>query len=89
MRPQRPCLDCGTLTRNPHSRCRPCHLTHQKTRNQNRTQYTGPWYAYSRRRRKEQPWCSICQTTQDLTVDHDTDQVMCRPCNSARRRNPT
>ena len=87
MRPQRPCLTCGTLTRNPGSRCRPCEQAHQRTRNQTRTQYTGTWQATSRRARKAQPWCSICGATSDLTLDHEHGQVECRSCNSSHRRN--
>lgn len=86
--PQKPCLGCGLLTRSTTSRCGPCQGNRDRERNTRRTQYQGPWQAYSRQRRREQPWCSICQATTDLTVDHDTDLVMCRSCNSSRRRNP-
>lgn len=86
-RPQRPCLGpgCGALTRNPGGRCRPCEQAHQKTRNANRPQYAGTWQATSKRARKEQPWCSVCGTTQNLTLDHETLSVQCRACNSAHR----
>lgn len=88
MRPPKPCLDCGVPTRNPGGRCRPHELEHQRRRNQKRTQYQGTWPATSRRARRAQPWCSICGTTQDLTLDHEHGQVECRSCNSSHRRNP-
>ena len=86
MRPLRPCLGCGALTRNPGSRCRPCEQAHQKLRNERRTQYAGTWRATSRRARKAQPWCSICGAQLDLTLDHEHGQVECRSCNSSHRR---
>lgn len=88
MRPLRPCLDCGARTRNPGSRCRRCELDHQRARNAARPQYAGSWYATSRRARIAQPWCSICGTNADLTLDHEHGQVECRECNSRHRRNP-
>lgn len=70
------------------SRCRRCELDHQRARNATRPQYAGSWYATSRRARKAQPWCSICGTNADLTLDHEHGQVECRECNSRHRRNP-
>lgn len=39
----------------------------------------------------DQPWCSRCGATRDLTADHEFPgdpmsplRTMCRPCNSAR-----
>lgn len=87
-RPLRICVTCGARYRTDGSRCRPCELAHQRARNAARPQYAGTWPAYSRARRKAQPWCSICGAVGDTTVDHDTDLVMCVHCNSSRRRNP-
>lgn len=87
-RPQRPCLNCGTPTRNPNSRCRPCEQQHQRDRNQRRTQYHGDWATISKQARLAQPYCSLCGTTKDLTLDHEHQQVECRTCNSSHRRNP-
>jgi len=98
MRPQRPCLDCGALTRNPGGRCRPHELEHQRARNQKRTQYAGQWQALSRQARQTTPWCHcdlpghghdgrICNQLDDLTLDHQFGRVECRSCNSAHRRN--
>lgn len=89
MRPLRPCLDCGTRTRNPGSRCRSCELAHQRARNAARkAQYGGTWAATSRRARRARPICARCGRTDDLTLDHETGQVECRSCNSSHRRNP-
>lgn len=93
MRPLRICLGvadqaCATRTRNPGGRCRPCELEFQRRRNQARLQYQGSWKGVSRRARRAQPWCSVCGTPYDLTLDHEHGQVECRPCNSGHRRNP-
>lgn len=89
MRPLVICIDCGQRTRNPGGRCRKCYLAHEKVRNAARKNlYGGTWRAESKARCKEQPWCSICGNPGDLTLDHDTNLVMCRHCNSSRRRNP-
>lgn len=90
MNAPRTCLDCGKPTRK--SRCIPCTLARQRIRNKSperQALYGGTWQAYSERRRKEQPWCSLCGRRGPLSVDHDTDLVMCVQCNSSRRRNPT
>lgn len=86
-RPQRPCLTCGTLTRNPTSRCRPCQQAHDQARNARRPQYAGTWKTTSKKARQEQPWCSLCGTTQNLTLDHEHGQVECKSCNASHRRN--
>jgi hypothetical protein len=92
MRPQKPCLGlpgypCGVLTRNPKGRCRPCQQAHDRKRNRDRTQYQGDWQATSRKARKAQPWCTVCGTTEQLSLDHETGTVQCVPCNSSHRRN--
>ena len=87
----KPCLDCGKPS--PDTRC-PTH-----TRAASRTRgsaaargYDHRWRRLSKRAIRNQPWCTDCHTTVDLTGDHlvwpartlaDID-VVCRPCNSAR-----
>jgi len=92
MTPTRPCLGvpgqtCTNRTRAPRGRCPSCERLWQKARNARRTQYHGSWRATSRAARKAQPWCSICGTVYDLTLDHEHGQVECRVCNSRHRRN--
>lgn len=82
----RPCLDCGAPTKG--TRCPAHEAARQRARNQARTQYAGTWRTQSRRARKAQPWCSICGTPYDLTLDHEHGQVECRVCNSRHRRQP-
>lgn len=88
MTPLRSCLRCGARTRDPGPRCRTCELDYQRRRNRARIQYQGSWKATSKRARRAQPWCSICGTTEDLTLDHEHGQVECRAHNSSHRRNP-
>lgn len=83
----RPCLECGSPTKG--TRCPIHEAARQRTRNQARTQYAGQWRATSKRARKAQPWCSICGTPFDLTLDHEHGQVECRTCNSRHRREPS
>lgn len=86
----RTCLDCGTLHNRPDPRCRPCYLTHQQRRNHNprrQALYSGPWATLSRRARATSPMCFRCGARRDLTLDHETGTVECRPCNSSHRRN--
>lgn len=86
MKALRICLDCPTRTRRP--RCPRCEAEWNRRRNAARTQYQGPWRSYSRAMRKSSPICAVCGRLDDLTVDHATNLVMCRPCNSSRRENP-
>jgi hypothetical protein len=97
MRPLRPCLDCGTPTRNPGSRCRPHELAHQRARNEKRKALYGGSYPRLRRQLLERathcPRCGIrlvrSQTAVNgATYDHTTDLVLCRSCNSSQRKNP-
>lgn len=82
----RPCLDCPAYTaKGP--RCPTCEAKRQRARNERRKPlYGGSWYATSRRMRKAQPWCSICGSTEALTVDHEHGRVECRECNSRHRK---
>lgn len=88
-RPLRVCVDCSTRHREAGYRCRPCELGHQRARNAARPQYAGSWRSTSRRARAAVGQCARCGTTTDLTLDHETGNVECRPCNSAHRRNVT
>lgn len=84
------CLDCGARHHTGNPRCRPCYLAHQRARNQARQAlYGGTWRTTSRRARAAQPWCSICGSRANLTLDHEHRQVECQSCNSSHRRNPT
>jgi 5-methylcytosine-specific restriction endonuclease McrA len=46
--------------------------------------YGHAWQQHSKARRSEDDHCTDCGATDDLTVDHPTDDVVCRACNSAR-----
>lgn len=89
MRPQRPCIeaDCGNLHRNAGPRCGPHERAWQKQRNASRPQYAGNWKTTSKKAREEQPFCSVCGTPYQLTLDHETGTVQCKSCNSSHRRN--
>lgn len=84
----RVCLDCGKRHRHDGPRCWACYSARERARNATRTQYAGRWRATSRRARHAVPYCAMCGTTADLTLDHEHGQVECRSCNSAHRRNP-
>ena len=82
----------------PHGRSRcPTHTVntpHQRTRSQRG--YTNDWLRLSRQAIADQPWCTRCGATSDLTADHITPlveggvserenvTVLCRRCNSAK-----
>lgn len=105
----RPCIDCGTVTGG--SRCDSCRLAlaaeqerHRDRPSPSRRGYGSRWAGLSRRARRQQPWCSRCGATDDLTADHVTPlaaggprlprvdgvDVLCRACNSAKHdRLPT
>lgn len=87
MRALRTCIDCGARYRTGDSRCRPCELARHRKRNASRTQYQGAWRKTSAAARRAQPWCSVCGTPNDLTLDHEHGVVECRSCNSSHRRN--
>lgn len=89
MRPLKLCLECTARHRLAGPRCADCERNHQRARNQARKAlYGGTWQATSKRARRAQPWCSICGTPYDLTLDHEHGQVECQTCNSSHRRNP-
>lgn len=74
---KRPCLDCGVLSDG--TRC-PTHTRQRNASPERKALYGGHWQRYSRAKRKAHPWCSSCGSTSDLTVDHPSDAVLCRPC---------
>lgn len=88
--PRRRCLDCGNHTTTG-SRCPHCTARRQHHRNTNRPWYAGDWPRIRRQALEQQPWCTHCGATTDLTVDHIAPrtltagvQVLCRPCNSRK-----
>jgi len=100
MRPQRPCLGCGALTRNPAGRCRLCQQAKDRARNQlpHRRAYTDADYRSARRDARAGRYgpCIDCGTWEDLTLDHIQPLILggrnhpsnwavrCRPCNSRK-----
>jgi hypothetical protein len=72
-------------------RCDKCRAAFENARNRRpwRMKYDSAWAKESADIRADQPWCTSCGTTNDLTVDHPTRSVLCRSCHSAleaRRR---
>lgn len=95
----KPCLNCGKLSTN--SRCDSCGYIYARLRERARPTrsqrgYDAEWRRLSKLLRQIQPYCSICKTTKDLTVDHIVPlsrggstvesnlQVLCRRCNSRK-----
>ncbi len=96
----RPCLDCQRPTRNG-SRCPSCSQQRAARRDRQRGTrsqrgYTNDWWRTVQRAIAEQPYCTLCGATTDLTGDHivplsrggsnhpSNVRVLCRSCNSAR-----
>lgn len=94
----KPCLDCGELS--DQARCpehRPAPV--QAKAPTAARGYDYAWQKLSERARKLQPFCTRCNTREDLTTDHTPEAwarkakglpirlqdvvVLCRPCNSA------
>lgn len=100
MRPQRPCLGCGALTRNPAGRCRTCEADKQRVRNAqpHRQAYNDADYRSARRAARLGRYgpCVDCGGTDDLTLDHKVPLILggrnhpsnwavrCRDCNSRK-----
>lgn len=94
MRPKVICLEagCGNLTDQP-PRCDE-HSQHRLPTHPGRiarTRYDAAWNRLSKQARTEQPWCTRCGATDDLTVDHVLPgstaggvMVLCRSCNSRK-----
>lgn len=69
-------------------------------KNRRRSGYSAAWDRLSKRARREQPFCSVCLTTEDLTCDHSPEawerkeqglpirlqdvDVLCRACNASK-----
>lgn len=94
----KPCIAprCGELSEE--SRC-PEHRIKYRPKSTKRSRNNPTrWKALSRRLRRLQPWCTQCNATEHLTVDHivpvsvDPDrefdesnlQVLCKSCNSQK-----
>lgn len=101
----KPCIDCGQPA--PGSRCTECKVERARAgyvRAADRRGttaergYGSRWRRLSERARARQPWCSVCGTSEDLTVDHLVPLaaggprhprlgdviVLCRSCNSRK-----
>lgn len=89
------CLDCGEPS--PSTRCADCTADRApRARHDEHRSRSWKWRRLSARLRKAQPWCSLCSSVDDLTVDHvtplshggaeydlDNLRVLCRPCHGA------
>lgn len=67
----RPCLDCGTPS--TESRCeahRPAHARTRERATPEERGYDAAWRRLSRRARARQNFCTRCQSTRSLSVDH-------------------
>src|SRR5699024_2040843 len=88
------CIECGELSDGPH-----CDQHKPKPRNRSHFRSNpAAWKQLSARLRRMQPWCTICGTSDDLTVDHIVPyderpdlayeisnlQVLCRKHNSSK-----
>lgn len=83
----RPCLDCRNMATKD-GRCDSCRRARQSARNRkpSRAIYGGSWRAVSKKAREEQPFCSVCYATDDLTLDHTTGMVVCRSCHLSEKQ---
>jgi 5-methylcytosine-specific restriction endonuclease McrA len=87
---RKPCLDCPRLTASG-SRCPSCESKRQSSRNARRVHYHGPWQTIRKAVLATARSCSVCGTTEDLTVDHVIPRrldggvgVLCRHHNSSK-----
>lgn len=67
----RPCLTCGEPS--PESRCPDHAYAHARTRERETPEqrgYDSAWRRLSRRARSRQNFCTRCQSTRNLSVDH-------------------
>lgn len=81
---------CGTLIekKGAENYCKACKPAEKPAHKR----YNDPqWKKISKAARKAQPWCTWCQTSKDLTVDHVIAgsiaggiMVLCRSCNSSK-----
>ena len=81
---------CGRTQKGP--RCTDHEAAFQRWRNAQpgrKAVYQGDWPAESRAIRRANPYCSVCGSVDELTVDHPTRSVFCRTHHGeleARRR---
>ena len=93
------CLNCrdsypkGT---NDRGRCPTCASAHARNRGTTTQRgYGTEWQRVARQQVADEPWCSRCKSSQDLTADHvvslahggTTSQklkTLCRTCNSSK-----
>jgi 5-methylcytosine-specific restriction endonuclease McrA len=89
-----PCIQpgCGVLVYGT-ARCN-AHQLRRPTRTEQG--WDNNWLRLSKQMIHEQPWCSLCYSTEDLTLDHimplgrggasvrENAQVLCRSCNSRK-----
>ena len=82
---------CGTLIekKGAENYCKACKPAEKPA---NKRYNTAEWRKISKAARKAQPWCTWCQTSKDLTVDHVLAgsmaggiMVLCRSCNKLYR----
>ncbi len=91
----RPCNGCGVVVRA--ARCDACKRLQERKRPKRADRgYDSKWHELSRTMRALQPFCTICHSTKDLTLDHikplsqgglsipSNAQVLCRKCNSRK-----
>ncbi|WP_162141426.1 HNH endonuclease [Smaragdicoccus niigatensis] len=93
------CIGCGEPSE--HTRCPDC-AHHADVHKKQRRAHTGfdtrQWREIAQRAIREQPYCTVCGTTEDLTADHiiprailgaaandpTNVQVLCRRHNSSK-----
>lgn len=91
------CAVCGELSEDAHC---PEHRAPAKSNASTAKGYDAAWQRLSKQARREQPFCSSCLTTTDLTTDHTPEawarkarglpirlqdvDVLCRSCNAAK-----
>ena len=84
------CIECGEPSEQ--SRCAEHQLPARDKPSASSRGYNAAWSRLSQHARRLQPWCSDCQTGDDLTGDHlvwpatklEHVDVVCRTCNSKR-----
>ena len=72
--PMRPCLTPGCPELVDKGRCS------KHTKRTADRGYGAAWQRTSKAARQAQPWCSLCYSPGDLTLDHTTGLVVCRSC---------
>ena len=104
----KPCLKCGDLSRGsycdshkaPETVGQPPREKTEATRERERDLYNAAWVKLSKRARALQPYCTDCNTREDLSADHLPSahywismgkpltllnvDITCRSCNSKR-----